>query len=59
VATLGVFIQFLSPLALLLFAMQISMQIVRIHCEENVLRETFPEYDIYSQHSWRLIPMIY
>ena len=59
VATLGVFIQFLSPLALLLFAMQISMQIVRIHCEENVSRETFPEYDIYSQHSWRLIPMIY
>ena len=59
VATLGVFIEFLSPLALFLFAMQISMQIVRIHYEENVLRETFPEYDIYSQHSWRLIPMIY
>jgi protein-S-isoprenylcysteine O-methyltransferase Ste14 len=59
VATLGVFIEFLSPWALLLFAMQISMQIVRIHYEENVLRETFPEYAIYAQHSWRLIPMIY
>lgn len=59
VATLGVFIEFLSPLALLLFAMQISMQIIRIHYEENILRQTFPEYEAYSQHSWRLIPLIY
>ena len=59
VATLGVFIEFLSPLALLLFAMQMSMQIIRIHYEENILRQTFPEYEAYSQHSWRLIPMIY
>jgi protein-S-isoprenylcysteine O-methyltransferase Ste14 len=59
VTTLGVFIQFLSPWALLLFAMQISMQMTRIRYEEGVLRETFPEYEYYSQHSWRLIPMIY
>ena len=39
--------------------MQILMQMVRIHYEENVLRETFPEYAFYSRHSWRLIPMIY
>ena len=59
VATLGVFIEFLSPLALLVFLAQFSMQIVRMHYEENVLRETFPEYNIYSRNSWRLIPLVY
>ncbi len=59
VTTLGVFIQFLSPWALVLFVAQISMQMIRIHYEERVLRETFPEYEFYSRHSWRLIPMIY
>ena len=59
VATLGVFIEFLSPLALLLLVAQFSMQIVRMHYEENVLRETFPEYNIYARNSWRLIPMVY
>jgi protein-S-isoprenylcysteine O-methyltransferase Ste14 len=59
VTTLGVFIQFLSPWALLLFAIQLSMQMIRIRYEENVLRETFPEYEYYCQHSWRLIPMLY
>jgi protein-S-isoprenylcysteine O-methyltransferase Ste14 len=59
VATLGVLIEFLSPLALLLFAAQFSMQLFRMHYEENVLRETFPEYGVYSERSWRLMPMIY
>ncbi len=59
VATLGVFIEFLSPLALLLLVAQFSMQIVRMHYEENVLRETFLEYNGYARNSWRLIPMVY
>jgi protein-S-isoprenylcysteine O-methyltransferase Ste14 len=59
VATLGVFVEFLSPLALLLLVAQFSMQIVRMHYEENVLRETFPEYNGYSRNSWRLVPMVY
>ena len=59
VATLGVFIEFFSPLALILFVAQFFMQIVRMHYEENVLRETFPEYNGYSRNSWRLIPRVY
>jgi protein-S-isoprenylcysteine O-methyltransferase Ste14 len=59
VATLGVFIEFLSPLALLLLVAQFSMQIVRMHYEENVLSDTFPEYNAYARNSCRLIPMVY
>jgi protein-S-isoprenylcysteine O-methyltransferase Ste14 len=59
VATLGILVQFISPWSLLLVAGQIAFQIVRIHYEENILRQTFPEYRLYSQHTWQLIPMIY
>jgi protein-S-isoprenylcysteine O-methyltransferase Ste14 len=59
VATLGILVQFISPWALLLVASQIAFQIIRIHYEEKILRQTFPEYGLYSQHTWQLIPMIY
>ncbi len=59
VATLGAVINFLSLWALILVAVQLSLQMVRIHYEEKVLKETFPEYDDYAQKTWRLIPGIY
>jgi protein-S-isoprenylcysteine O-methyltransferase Ste14 len=59
VATLGALIAFLSPWAFLLVAVQITLQLVRIHYEEKVLRETFPEYNDYAKKTWRLIPWIY
>lgn len=59
VATLGALIAFLSPWALLLVAVQIALQIVRIHYEEKTLSETFPEYKEYAKRTWRLIPGIY
>ena len=59
VATLGMLIQFISPLAALLVAVQMIFQLVRIHYEEDILRQTFPEYKIYSQHTRQLIPKIY
>lgn len=59
VATLGALIAFLSPWALLLVAVQIALQIVRIHFEEKTLSETFPEYKDYAKKTWRLIPGIY
>jgi protein-S-isoprenylcysteine O-methyltransferase Ste14 len=59
VATLGVLIEFISPWALLIILTQLALQNVRIHYEEKILRETFPEYKMYSQVTWRLIPMIY
>lgn len=59
VATLGVVINFLSVWALSLVAVQLALQVVRIHYEEKVLKETFPEYHDYAQKTWRLIPGIY
>lgn len=59
VATLGAFISFLSPWALLLVIVQIGLQIMRINFEERVLRETFPEYEAYAKKTYRLIPGIY
>jgi len=59
VATLGALIAFLSPWALLLVVVQITLQIVRIHYEEKVLQESFPEYKDYAKKTWRLIPGLY
>lgn len=59
VSTLGVLISFLSLWALLLVVAQMALQFVRMHYEERVLRETFPEYEDYAKHTARLIPGIY
>jgi protein-S-isoprenylcysteine O-methyltransferase Ste14 len=59
VATLGAVINFLSPFALVLVAVQLILQLARIHYEERVLKETFPEYDEYARRTARLIPGIY
>jgi len=59
VVALGVVINFLSPWALLLVISQLGLQVVRIHYEEKVLKETFPEYEEYTKKTWRLIPGIY
>jgi len=59
VATLGVAINFFSSWALILVAMQLALQIGRIHYEEKVLKEYFPEYEDYARKTWRLIPGVY
>ena len=38
---------------------QLALQIVRIHYEEKVLCETFPEYSDYAKKTWRLVPGVY
>ncbi len=58
-AIVGSAIQFISPLALLLLAIQIGCQLYRMHCEEKVLAETFPEYSAYENRTARLLPGIY
>ncbi len=59
VATLGAMITFLSPWVLVLVAVQMTLQLVRISYEERVLRQTFPEYAKYARHTFRLIPGVY
>ena len=58
-ATIGAMIHFLSPAAVALVAAQFLLQFARMHYEEKVLRETFPDYVKYSRRTARLIPGIY
>jgi protein-S-isoprenylcysteine O-methyltransferase Ste14 len=58
-AAVGVVMQFLSPWAVLLLAVQIAFQLRRMHNEEAVLGENFPEYAAYKATTARLIPGIY
>ncbi len=59
VGILGTVINFLSWQAVLLFIAQTAMQFVRIHYEEQVLKESFPEYEAYAAQTWRVIPYLY
>jgi protein-S-isoprenylcysteine O-methyltransferase Ste14 len=60
VATIGAMITLFSLGAVLIVVAQFALQIVRIHYEEKVLRETFPqEYDDYVRRTARLIPGLY
>ena len=58
-AVIGAAVQFISPLALVLLALQICCQLYRMHCEESVLEKTFPAYGAYRARTARLIPGIY
>jgi protein-S-isoprenylcysteine O-methyltransferase Ste14 len=58
-AVIGIFMQFRSLWTALLLAVQIAFQLRRMHNEEVVLTETFPEYAAYRQRTYRLIPGVY
>jgi protein-S-isoprenylcysteine O-methyltransferase Ste14 len=58
-AVLGLFIQYASAWTAVLLAAHVALQIRRMHYEEGVLRDVFPEYDGYAQSTRRLIPGIY
>jgi protein-S-isoprenylcysteine O-methyltransferase Ste14 len=59
VATIGIFIQYLSIWAALLVIAQFAFQLIRMECEEQVLRKAFPDYEAYSRRIARIIPGIY
>ena len=48
-----------SPGTTLLLAAHIAFQLRRMHNEEAVLGETFPEYAAYRERTARLVPGIY
>jgi protein-S-isoprenylcysteine O-methyltransferase Ste14 len=58
-ALVGIALQFVSPAAIAVLAMQIGFQLYRMHFEEQVMRAAFPEYDDYAQRVKRIIPGIY
>jgi len=59
ISSLGTMILFLSVGAISLVVLQTVLQFVRMHYEEKVLSQTFPEYKAYAKRTWRLIPGIY
>ncbi len=58
-ALIGVTLQYISPLAVLFVAVQLTFQLYRMGFEEAILAETFPEYASYKRRTKRLIPGLY
>ena len=59
VSLLGLTLQYLSPLALAIFAVQVGFQLWRMKNEEGVLAGLFPEYEAYRLRTARLVPGLY
>ncbi len=59
VATIGIFLQFMSWQAAFILGVHFLFQIARMHNEEQVLRGAFLEYDAYAQRTARLIPGVW
>lgn len=59
IASLGTMILMFSAGAVALVVAQTLFQLVRIHYEEKVLTETFPDYKEYAKQTARLIPGVY
>ena len=58
-AIIGLSMQFFSAATAFVLAVQIVFQLRRMHNEETVLAETFPEYAAYQEKTARLLPGIY
>jgi protein-S-isoprenylcysteine O-methyltransferase Ste14 len=59
IALLGTLLQYYSPLTLALFLAHGALQVRRMLYEENLLRQTFPDYDDYARSTSRLIPYVW
>ena len=59
VATIGIFLQFLSWPAAAVLALHFGFQIARMLNEERVLGEAFPEYADYARRTARLMPGVW
>jgi protein-S-isoprenylcysteine O-methyltransferase Ste14 len=56
-AVIGIFIQVMSPVALIILIAHGVFQIRRMFNEERVLKATFPDYENYARRTPRLIPI--
>ena len=59
IALAGLTLQFLSPWAVVIFALQCACQMQRMKNEERVLLRAFPEYRNYMDRTARLVPHLY
>jgi protein-S-isoprenylcysteine O-methyltransferase Ste14 len=58
IAVIGIFIQVISPLAVLILIAHGFFQVRRMLNEERVLRAAFPEYEDYARRTPRLVPRL-
>ena len=58
-AIIGISMQFFSLSSAFVLAVQIAFQLRRMHNEEAILAESFPEYAAYRQRTARLLPGVY
>lgn len=58
-AVMGFFLQYRSFTAGVIFFMHFLFQLSRMHYEEKILTEAFPEYVDYCRRTRRLIPGVY
>jgi protein-S-isoprenylcysteine O-methyltransferase Ste14 len=56
ICMLGLAIQFTLWPAVIVFLIQLVIQLERMRIEEQLLNRTFPEYEIYASKTTRLIP---
>jgi protein-S-isoprenylcysteine O-methyltransferase Ste14 len=59
IAAVGAVMRFFSSWAILILVLQIACQLYRMHCEEQILADTFPEYGPYKARTFRILPYIY
>jgi protein-S-isoprenylcysteine O-methyltransferase Ste14 len=59
IAVFGTLLQVISPYTVAIFIIHIAVQICRIVYEERLLRQTFPDYNIYATTTWRLLPYVW
>ncbi len=59
IAVVGIMLQFAQPWSLLIFMAHLAAQFTRMHYEERILTQAFPEYSTYASHTARFIPGVY
>lgn len=59
VMLLGLLLPLISPLAVVLLALEAVLQIIRALYEERALLRVFPEYRDYMTRTWRLLPGVW
>ena len=59
IATVGVVLQYLTPVTVFILVLHIAVQVCRILYEEDLLRRNCPEYSRYEASRWRLIPYVW
>jgi protein-S-isoprenylcysteine O-methyltransferase Ste14 len=59
ITVIGISLQYQQPWALFIGVSSMLVQLPRMHFEEAVLTETYPQYGAYARSTARLVPGLY